>query len=819
MEHCKMKKLSRDPLYTAITGILALTIAGAGSLYAQEPGAEEVQMDSGLEEVIVTARKREESVQDVPLNVAALTEQQIRERDLTSLEKLAAVTPNFSVGRASNGSGAQLTLRGIGSNSTSIGIEQSVAVIVDGAYYGQGRVINEGFFDMERVEVLKGPQALFFGKNATAGVISFTTADPGEEREFIVRGLYEFEGETALAEGIASVPLSDTFGFRLAVRGSKMDGGLWKNEMYPFDYPTFDIATGVTTLHQPPPAQSPAPGEEETLARLTLKWTPNDLWTANLKIMLDRNEINNSSWNYSCFASPTGVSALNGYPCDGDFVSHQADFPLAIAADFPAARSDGQLYNDYESEALTFTLVRDSDNYNFTWVTNWNSNDNSWACNCDFQANPLTVFATEDASWEALSSELRMLTTYDGPFNGMIGAYYQDTNRDFDQWIAFGNVEDSSQSARNRYIATSKDSETDGKTWSLFGEFIWEVSDAMEVTLGGRYIKETKDSYFLQPYNNAALTAIFRPAEDPLGVVTADQKFTDFLPEATFTWRFADDAMAYVAYKTGYKSGGFSNSGINSGLSLTPADDLTFDEERAEGFEAGLKSTLVDNQLRLNATVYSYDYEDLQVDFFRSDIFAFNTVTADAQVQGFELEAAYAPNALSGLNLYGVLNYNKSEYKDSIMPCYQGQTPAAGCTIDNNGVPYQDVDGASTAVAPEWAAAFGARYELPIGDSMYLAFAGDTRYSDDYIASGFNNPLSKIDSYWYWDASIRLGATSGRWEVALIGKNLSDEFYVSGVVDGPSTGSGAGTPEGVLADQMGFGNIPRTIAAEVTWRF
>ena len=108
---------------------------------------------------------------------------------------------------------------------------------------------------------------------------------------------------------------------------------------------------------------------------------------------------------------------------------------------------------------------------------------------------------------------------------------------------------------------------------------------------------------------------------------------------------------------------------------------------------------------------------------------------------------------------------------------------------------------------------------MSVGSGMYLALAGDARYSDSYLASGFANPLSKIDSYWYFEGSIRLGSEDGRWEVALIGKNLSDEFWVSGVVDGPSTGSGAGTPNGVLADQMGFGNVPRTVAVEATFRF
>ncbi len=276
--------------------------------------------------------------------------------------------------------------------------------------------------------------------------------------------------------------------------------------------------------------------------------------------------------------------------------------------------------------------------------------------------------------------------------------------------------------------------------------------------------------------------------------------------------------MAYAAYKTGYKSGGFSNSGINSGFSQNPTADLTFKPEKAKGFEVGIKSTLADRQLRLNVNAYRYKYQDLQVDFFRSDIFAFNTVTADAITKGFEVALEYAPNAAPGLDLHAEIDYNKSEYDGSALPCYAGQGPSLGCNLVVNGVPYQDVDGATTAVAPEWAGIIGGRYQVEMGDNMLLVFAGDARYSDSYLASGFNNPLSAIDSYWYFDASIRFGSEDGRWEVALIGKNLSDEFWVNGVVDGPSTGSTAGV-DGVLADQMGFGNLPRTIALELTTRF
>jgi outer membrane receptor protein involved in Fe transport len=211
-------------------GAFALLMAGtalaaSGTAQAQDrPAGAQPEGDAadqgGIQDIVVTARKRTETTQDVPVAVTAISAATIQKYDLTSLERIAASTPSFVVGRAPSGSGATLVLRGIGSNTTSIGLEQSVAVIVDGAYYGQGRTINEGFFDLGRLEILKGPQALFFGKNATAGVVSITTADPGDRLEVIARAGYEFRAHQLVGEAIVSAPLSDTLGVRLAIRGT-----------------------------------------------------------------------------------------------------------------------------------------------------------------------------------------------------------------------------------------------------------------------------------------------------------------------------------------------------------------------------------------------------------------------------------------------------------------------------------------------------------------------------------------------------------------------------------------------------------------------
>lgn len=795
------------------SGVCLVALPGSawaqGQLAAPEAIAAEQEVSS-LEEIVVTARKRAESVQDIPVSVTAISAKQIERYDLTSIEKVAASTPQFSVGRASNGSGAQLTLRGIGSSQSSIGIEQSVAVVVDSVYYGQGRVINEGFFDLARLEILKGPQALFFGKNATAGVISITTADPTDKVEFVGRAGYEIRSQNLVGEAIGSGPLSDTLGIRVAVRASKMFGGLFENKARDQAYTSLDVATGAVGVGNAPAGARDVPGERELLGRLTLKWRPSDRLTNTLKVSGGRNENDNPAWNNVLYNCPSGSSQLDPVnACGHNFTIYQNNFPTQLTS-LPFARADGGLYNIYKSYAVTDTLNYEMDDVTITSVSNYNWNRNRYACDCDFQSGTAQTFATENSSWRAFSSELRALTTYDGPVNLMVGGYYQKTKRKFDQWIAsFGLDNSAAADPGNRYVAFSKSSETKGETIAGFGQATWKIIPELEAAAGARYSHETKDSLFHQPYVNPGFAAFFSTAQ-----IAAQQTFNNWSPEATLTWKPVRDITVYAAYKTAYKSGGFSNSGIYSAFSPAPVEDFTFDPEKGRGFEVGIKTTLLDRQLRFNIGVYSYKFTNLQVDYFNPNIFAFQTYNAGAATtKGVEVEFEYAPRAVDGLSLHGSANYNRARYKDFLAPCWNAQTAAQGCTLTGPaGAAFQDLSGTPTSVAPLWTGTLGASYEAPIG-GLVLGLSADARYSDSYISTSFGNPATKIGAYVNFDASIRLRTADDHWEAALIGKNLTNRFYTNG--GGDHVGAVAGMP----ADQIGFASNPRTVQVQLTWRY
>ncbi|MBH0112001.1 TonB-dependent receptor [Novosphingobium sp. YJ-S2-02] len=798
-----------------------MALAGGVSAQAQTATTSQDTVDAqkgsdarpagGLNEIIVSARKRQETSQDVPVAVTAISAETIDRYDLTSIEKVAASMGQLTVGRNSTGSGAQITLRGIGTAPSSIGIEQSVAVVVDGVYYGQGRIINEGFFDASSIEVLKGPQALFFGKNATAGVINIATNDPTPVFEASARMGYEFKSDTVYGEGIVSTPLNDTTGVRLAIRASSMSGGYFTNGGQELPYVTTDRATGtpVATSHVQPVGPRDVPGEKEIMGRLTLKSELTDALTATVKASYSRTKVNNPASNRVAYECADGATWFNeSLSCGKNFVVYNNDMPADIAATIPGA-GDGSQFNKYESWGVTGTLEYAGDNFTVTSVTNYQKNRNRLLVDGDFSSGSAGVtFAVEDSKWHAFSSELRVLTDFDFPLNAMIGGLYQDTRRDFLQYVVNGGAENSAVSDPSyRYADFVKDSYTDGKTLAAYGQAILTVTDAIEATGGIRYTHETKDSEFVQPY---AANALFAPGV----VVAADQTFDNWSPEATLRWQPARDINLFVSYKTAYKSGGFSNSGINS--ILASADNFTFGPEKAKGFEGGIKSTLFDRQLRLNLIGYTYKYTNLQIDFFDATVFAFNTVNAGAvRTKGIELEAEYAPYAAPGLTVRGSLNYNHARYEDFLAPCYSGQTIAEGCSLPNR---FQDLSGTETAMAPTWTGTFGVSYDTEIADDTRLSLSADSKYSDSYLPSGFGNPYSRQDAYLTLDASAKV-SFGEHWDLALIGKNLTNRFIATGVVDGPGTGSGTGTAAGIHADQIGLISLPRSVRLQLTWRY
>lgn len=807
-----LRLAATSTLGTVIACVLCLLPAPAAIAAEGDQAAQEAPEQ--LAEITVTARKREESFKDVPVALTVLTGPVLERYDLSSLEKIAAATPQFTVARASNGSAASLSIRGVGSSFTSIGIEQSVAVVVDGIYYGQGRIINEGLYDIQRVELLKGPQALFFGKNGSAGVVSVVSADPTQEFEALARVGYETKAHQPVYEAMISGGLSDAWSARLAVRASTMSRGYVKNVATAQDFGFIDVATGNTGSTQAAPADRYGPDEDGYAGRITLKYAPGDAFSNTTKLSGSKSKTGNGSWNYIVYDCPAAGAPT---PCGRDFVNAMNDLPAAAGATFPWAKSDGTLHNDYDSFQITDTAQFDFGAWNLTSALNYQRFKNIFSIDADYySAATSSTWADQSDKYRAYSGELRAQTDLDGPFNFLVGALYQKTKLDSAQAVILAGIQNSAAPLEENLFETfNKASGTDGETFSAFAQATWKLNEQWTIDAGARFTHETKKSDFQHPYVNPALASLFVQGV----VINADQSWNNVSPEATVSWKPSDEVTLYGAFKTGYKSGGFSNTAI---LTVnTTAENFQFGPEKPRGFELGLKSQLLSRTLNFVATVYDYKFRDLQLEVFNSSLVSFTAGNAgSARTRGIETEIEWLPPGMDGLTLNASLNYNKSEYENfGRAPCYAGQTIAQGCSLDplQAGVSFQDLTGAPTAVAPKWTGNLGFSWDraLPMGK---LILAANGRYSDSYNISQYNNPRTIQSSYIMWDASAKLEFGDG-WEIGVIGRNLSNKFVLTGTLDVVGGGSGTGTANGIPANQAGLVTLPRTVLLQVGKRF
>jgi outer membrane receptor protein involved in Fe transport len=259
----------------------------------------------------------------------------------------------------------------------------------------------------------------------------------------------------------------------------------------------------------------------------------------------------------------------------------------------------------------------------------------------------------------------------------------------------------------------------------------------------------------------------------------------------------------------------------------TTAADATFAPEKVKGFEGGIKSTLFDRQLRANLDLFRYTYSNLQVDFFDGTIVQYLTLNAGkARTQGGELQLEYAPRDLRGLTIRTSGAFTDAKYTSfPYAPCLAGQRPSEGCSsgATPNGVRnFQNMTGQRTQQAPKWTGTFAVDYSMPVGDALKAGISTNVRYSSSYHTSPFANAGASrfIQSgYATLDANIRLGSVDDRWELALIGKNLTNKFVVAAAFDLTYTGSGTGTAAGVHADGRSSVYDPRTVAIQGTVKF
>ena len=763
-----------------------------------------------LEEIVVTAQQRAESLQDVPVSVAAVTAKKISDSGIVDLQGLSELVPNFSINET--GISTTVTIRGISSGINS-GFEQSVGMYNDGIFYGRDQLARVPMIDMERVEVLRGPQGILFGKNSIAGAVSQISAKPTDEFEGSVTALYEPDhGETDLRM-VLSGPLTDNLSGRLAVMTRELDGYVKNTEL------------GVDEQN-----------EDEQVVRATLRWDVNDSVTATLKSSQSTFDVLGRDMEvYQSFGHLEALNSVYNSPT----APWSVDTELNYIADNNGHFSNNEVNNstltvDWDLEGLTLTSVTGYVDYEFTE-----------SCDCDFTGAP--VFdAGRQEEYQQLSQEFRVTSDLGSNFDYIAGLFFQDTDLTYADQIqlpdptvvntALGLLGAGALQPFAPGSSTDRTFNQEGEVIALFAQGTWSVSEALRLTVGGRYTEEKKDANRQQRHKaNATFGGQYMPAvtADPVSgaynvlygifaIEAYDQingKLDDssFSPVVTMEWDANPDTMVYATWTKGYKSGGFDarsnghpdasvNNGLKSGAAITGSWE--FANEEATSVELGSKMSLADGAAELSVAWYMTDYTDLQVSQFDGTL-GFNVTNAgEAKVKGIEADGRWALTdniTLTGSVAY--LDFNYEKFPNS--QCYFQQE-------DTDGDKLCDAGGERKEFTPELQANLGAAWASEMSNGLELNASLDVSFMDEYLYAANLDPRSKQDAYSMVNARIALAGSEGAWELALLGRNLTDETVIN---FGGNTPLGGTLTGGAGNSYYAFVNRPRNIALQVNYSF
>ncbi|MGE6699251.1 TonB-dependent receptor [Hyphomonas sp. NPDC076900] len=692
---------------TRIALTLALLVpAIAAPAFGQE--AAEVDAEVTYETVVVTAQRREQSLQDVPVAVSAFTAEQLKNSSIETIQDLALRTPGLTVG-AVDPIQNNFSLRGIG---TAAGISQnaggdgSVVVFVDGVYAGRGGTPDLDVLDLERVEVLRGPQGTLFGKNAIGGLIQFVSRKPSATPSFFAEGTAgNFSRYNVTLRG--NVPLSDKV---------FLSGGLAHKQRDGFE---FNETTGNDVNDQ-----------DVTTARIAARFLPSE----NLDIVLRadgtwQDQAGNPRDN-NCDATFNGGVHCVGVNPDPRIVN---------------AYIDGQIFRQINSLSGELNWTTD-----FGTLTSLTAlRDVKYKFRTPFFSNPInpptqiesTDFGREEAT--QFSQELRFaFEAMNDRLQGQVGLYYLDEDIDRLQ----GQIQDFPAPAQQGTAIYPQS--VNAKSFAVFGQFDYAVTDTLTATVGARMTWEEKEGRF------AGMKVSGPGLPPPLGSldgydVQASESWDALTPRFALNWQASDTVMLYASAAKGYKSGGFQ------GLSGTAAGASTpYDPEFAWGYELGAKTEWLNRRLTLNAALFKTDYEDLQISELVPLCCVVVSNAAKAEIQGFEVEIV--GRLTDNLRLDGSYSWLDTEFVE-----YQ--------------IPGTDYTGNELPRSPSGKYNLGAQYEAPIGDFRLLARV-DYSWVDDAFFEASNVAAQLWPEHDNLDARLSVTLPDDRWQVSLWGKNLTDEL-------------------------------------------
>ncbi|HET8881946.1 MAG TPA: TonB-dependent receptor [Solimonas sp.] len=744
-----------------------------------------------LQEVIVTAQKRPEDGRKVPIALTVLSGDDLRNAGITRFDDVARQIPNVSFNSDFN----SLYMRGIGTAELNILSEQAISYVLDGVYVSRLDYLKPGFMDVDRIEVLKGPQGTLYGRNATAGVMSITYGEPTQD--WMTRASFSL-GERNLrkAEGVLSGPITDALSFRVAGSLHREDGH------------TLNLANGQTL------------GDKDTRQ-------------LRAKLRYDVNEALRLDLSYEQFDYFIGV-----WGSDETFQYPAALRPAITALDphFETkldrrGSANQQNASDGNGRIASLKATLDLWDTTFTSITAYSSLDDLQGGDIDGSAAPLAELSALSKS-DALSQEFRVVSA-PGTLEYVAGLFLYKSRFDADLDIplapdpGLGTVAGAAGigpliQILNPLLGSVLDPATallgagdyaddlnglasvDIKALGVFGQLTWHLTDRLALLLGGRYSRDSRHGTVVESDEGPVpLWSVLT-----LGGYSANRRATDsnFSPKVSLTWDVLRDITLYGTYARGFRAGSYN-------IAAFSPEDFEFRPEASTTYEAGIKTDLFKHRLRFNFGGFHTIYHDYQLATFNG--FSYNIANAE-KVRSKGLEADLKAMLFPGVILSTAAGYNLGKFI---------KYDTAGCptvfVTDPGGIPPQgiaalppdltcDLSGRRLHRAPRWTGHAELNFLLPLFDSgIALTAGGGASYKGfEYMDSDLD-PVDSQDGYWLYNAHVGLLGTSGTWRFVVQGANLGNKLVKTFSGDIPLQPGAHGA----------LTNPPRTITAMLQLEF
>ena len=809
-----------------------------------------------LEEVVVTATVRATSLMDVPVSVNAVSGDKMAEAGIGKVEDLQAYVPNLTM--SETGIGTNIYIRGIGSGINP-GFEQSVGMYFDGISYGRAQLTRAPFLDLARVEVLRGPQNILFGKNSIAGALSLISARPGAEFEGQVSATYEPDFNEQILDVILSGPLNDSVGARLAIRKRDIDGHLEN-----------------LTLNRDEPIR------DEATIRAIFEWDVNADLVAALKLEAGKFDVNGRQIEIiNDNPSTSDTDAFNGRTYGEILDRTQITVGPAVIVDVDADSSVLNNFQDYKrssngdysyNDTYNMTLNVDwyREGHQFTFITGILGYDTAELCDCDFTGASVFSVAAEE-NYEQFSQEFRWVSPAGEEFEFIGGGFVQLSDLEFFDSIRVesdilpqllnaadlqeggargerppfdtqggptisgiplvaGGVGDAGDEIVN--LGTPRNFSTETQLFSVFLQTTWNFADDMRGTLGLRYAYEQKDGSRSLDFSDISTgqrrdegeidTVVAKNFSAERHDLSGSRTEQNVSPSLNIQWDYDDETMIYSTLARGFKSGGYdarSNASpeANQIRALQNPDSeplilvgsFEYEEEQATSLEVGAKSTLLDGAAELNIAAFYTEYDDLQVSVFDGTL-GFNVGNAGAaRTMGIELDGRMAiTEKLMMTGALAVLDFEFTEFDTG--QCYQGQQ--ADTVVD--GTEYCDYKGKTNQYVADYSGNLTFVYTTMVSDDLEFRGGADIVFTGAYNSSQNLDPSQEQDAYQKLNLRMALSNVEQGWDVALLVKNATDETVISYSNDTPLASNIFGS-----IGHYGFIEAPRSFALQGTYRW